>query len=218
MLKHLCCAGLVWAGLSTIAFAQESMFDGKLPDTDIAAVQLYTQDELLRLINLNTHLQRVKLDRCQLVQDIQARAEVLQVPSYQFLWGDMLAWGVCVERDPSRGIMQMQAAAAQGLPAALEHLGRYHHLAILVTQDTPLAIRYLYEAAALGSRKALLRLADLLIAGHGSPHDFEDVYVWLYHTITADQSLRSQVNQKMQQLASKMSNSSVNRARLVMQR
>ncbi|MCT7654962.1 hypothetical protein MBH78_10060 [Oceanimonas sp. NS1] len=62
----------------------------------LQAVPLYEESELITLINHNRHLQRVRdQDDCQLVQDIEARAEVLRLPSYQFLWGDMLAWG-CV--------------------------------------------------------------------------------------------------------------------------
>ena len=75
----------------------------------------------------------------------------------------MLAWGVCVSRDAELGIDYMRLAAAQGLPAAFENLGRYHANGILVTQDTPLAVRYFKEAGALGSKPALIQLADLLI-------------------------------------------------------
>ncbi len=48
---------------------------------DIQAVQLYTQDELLSLISKNEHLNQVVLDDCQLVQDIQASADVLKIPN-----------------------------------------------------------------------------------------------------------------------------------------
>lgn len=41
---------------------------------DYDAIQLYTQDELNKLIYANQHLQRVKADDCQLVKDIEARA------------------------------------------------------------------------------------------------------------------------------------------------
>lgn len=191
-------------------------FDGKIPTGNINAIQLYSQDELIRLINKNIHLQRVQTDRCQLVRDIQARAEVLEIPSYQFLWGDMLAWGVCVQQDAELGIDYMRAAAAQGLPAALEHLGRYHQNSVLVSQDTPLAVRYLKEASALGSTKALLQLADLLIDGHGSPYDYQDVYVWLFRTVTSDKSYRKAVDKRMAALATKMSPSLIKQSRNMM--
>ena len=110
---------------------------------DIKAVQLYSQDELLNLINRNEHLSRVVLDNCQLVQDIQARAETLKIPSYQFLWGDMLAWGVCVDADPERGINFMHHAAEQGLSAGLEQLGRYYSQGKLVQQDKDRAVVFL---------------------------------------------------------------------------
>ena len=74
---------------------------------ELRAVQLYSQDALIDMINANTHLDKVVADRCQLVQDIEARANVLKVPAYQFLWGDMLAWGVCVDEEPARRIGYM---------------------------------------------------------------------------------------------------------------
>ena len=145
---------------------------------EVKAVQLYTQDELINLINRNEHLDRVVMDRCQLNQDIEARAEVLKVPAYQFLWGDMLAWGVCVEADPVRGIDFMRQAANQGLPAALEQLGRYYSKGTLVQQDRKRAVIFLREAAALGNLKAQMQLAALFIDGYGSPYDYQDAYHW----------------------------------------
>ena len=71
---------------------------------ELEAVQVYSQDELIRLINLNQHLARIKEDRCQIVEDIEARAEIMHIPSFQFLWGDMLAWGVCVDANSEKGI------------------------------------------------------------------------------------------------------------------
>ena len=192
------------------------VFDGKIDNGDISSIQLYSQDELIRLINQNRHLQRVQDDRCQLVRDIQARAEILTIPSYQFLWGDMLAWGVCVNRDAELGIDYMRLAAAQGLPAAFEYLGRYHANGILVTQDTPLAVSYFKEAGALGSKPALIQLADLLIAGHGSPYDYENVYLWLYQTVSADKTYRNKVSTRMVALEQKMSPSVIKSARKVM--
>lgn len=113
---------------------------------EVLAVQLYSQDALIKMINENTHLDKVVADRCQLVQDIEARADVLKVPAYQFLWGDMLAWGVCVDAAPARGISYMEDAANQGLPAALEQLGRYYAKGTLVQQDKSRAVVYLRES------------------------------------------------------------------------
>ncbi|TPV57896.1 sel1 repeat family protein [Aestuariibacter sp. GS-14] len=160
---------------------------------EVKAVQLYTQDELINLINKNEHLDRVVLDRCQLNQDIEARAEVLKVPAYQFLWGDMLAWGVCVSADPVRGIDFMRQAANQGLPAALEQLGRYYSKGTLVQQDRKRAVIFLREAAALGNLKAQMQLAELFIEGYGSPYDYQDAYHWLYNAITDDKPTHKQI-------------------------
>lgn len=180
---------------------------------DIRAVQLYSQDELINLINANEHLDRVVLDRCQLVQDIEARAEVLEVPAYQFLWGDMLAWGVCVASDPERGVELMRDAANQGLPAALEQLGRYYANGTLVQADKQRAVVYLREASALGNIKAQLQLADLFIAGFGSPYDYQDSYQWLYNAITADKQIHQRIAKQLAQLEKLMHPKAIRAAR-----
>lgn len=171
---------------------------------ELQPVELYTQDELLKMIRVNSHLQRVKADECQLVQDIEARAEIMKLPSYQFLFGDMLAYGVCVPRDVERGWDFMLQAASQGLPEGLEQIGRYYHIGRFVQQDLAKAIIYLREAAAMGNLKAQLRLAEILVAGQGSPNDFEQAYRWLHHSITADQATHAKINRLKKQLADKM--------------
>ena len=170
----------------TLLLIVSSFLPSKALSQQLEAVQIYSQDELIKLINDNEHLERVVTDRCQLVQDIEARAEVLRVPAYQFLWGDMLAWGVCVDAEPERGVYYMREAASQGLAAALEQLGRYHANGKLVQEDKKRAVIYLREASALGNLRAQLQLAELFIDGYGSPYDFEDLYHWLYNAITDD--------------------------------
>jgi TPR repeat protein len=167
---------------------------------EIKAVQLYSQDELLNLINRNEHLSRVVLDDCQLLQDIQARAEVLKIPSYQFLWGDMLAWGVCVKADPRRGINFIHQSANQGLSAGLEQLGRYYSQGKLVQQDKERAVILLREASVLGDLKAQIQLAELFIEGYGSPYDYEYAYHWLFNAITADKTTQYKIVSCMQGL------------------
>jgi hypothetical protein len=179
----------------------------------LEAVQLYSQDDLIKLINKNEHLQRVVADRCQLVQDIEARADIMRVPAYQFLWGDMLAWGVCVEENPVQGIHYIQQAANQGLPAALEQLGRYHVRGILVQEDKKRAVIYLREASALGSLQAQLQLAELFIDGYGSPYDFEDLYHWLYNAVTSDSGMHQKIASYMRELEFLMHPKAVRTAR-----
>ncbi|CCQ11472.1 Sodium-type flagellar protein MotX [Pseudoalteromonas luteoviolacea B = ATCC 29581] len=178
------------------------------------AVPLYEQEELVNLINKNQHLQRVKADDCQLVQDIKARAEVMALPSYQFLFGDMLAYGVCVDRDVELGVYYMRRAAEQGLAGALEQLGRYYDTGQLVQADKAMAITYLREAAAQGNLNAQIRFVNLLNKGHGSPLDFESAYRWLFHSIVADKKMHRQVERALADLARKMPDSVVERARL----
>lgn len=171
---------------------------------ELQAVELYTQDELLNLIKANQHLQRVKADDCQLVRDIEARADIMKLPSYQFLFGDMLAYGVCVPRNVERGWDLMLQAAEQGLPEGLEQVGRYYHIGRFVQKDVNKAIIYLREASAVGNLNAKIRFAEILIAGQGSPADFEQSYRWLHHAITADPAIHAKLNSLKQQLAKKM--------------
>ncbi|MEO2281180.1 tetratricopeptide repeat protein [Pseudoalteromonas pernae] len=182
----------------------------------IEAVQLYTQDELVKLIRKNAHLKRVKDDDCQLVQDIAARASKMELPAYQFLYGDMLAYNVCVERDVELGVYYMRQAAEQGLAEALEQLGRYYDTGKLVQADKAMAIIYLREAAAQGSLPAQLRLVKLYNSGYGSPQDYEDAYRWLFHSTVVDTAMHKQISSQLATLAKKMPDSVVARARLPM--
>jgi hypothetical protein len=185
--------------LSAFSLKSAVALEGETLD-EIRAVQLYSQDALIKMINENTHLDQVVADRCQLVQDIEARADVLKVPAYQFLWGDMLAWGVCIDAEPSRGIGYMEDAASQGLPAALEQLGRYYASGTLVQQDKARAVVYLREASALQSLKAQIQLVELFLEGHGSPYDYEDAYHWLYNAITNDKAQHKKIASQLVEL------------------
>jgi len=185
-------------------------------DEPLTAVPLYTETELLALINKNTHLARVKADDCQLVQDIEARANKMALPSYQFLYGDMLAYAVCVDRNVELGVYYMRQAANQGLAAALEQLGRYYDVGQLVQKDKAMAVTYLREASAQGNLKAQLRLVKLFNDGYGSPRDYEDAYRWLFHAMVADKATHKKIERALSQLAQKMPDSVIARARLPM--
>ncbi|MEX1220933.1 MAG: tetratricopeptide repeat protein [Idiomarina sp.] len=181
---------------------------------DLEAVQLYTDADLIAMFRQNTHLNRVsEVDRCQLVQDIKAQAEIEKRPTYQFLYGDMLAWNVCYERNEELGLRYMEIAAEQGLPEALEQLGRYYHEGVLVQEDVERAILYLREASSLGSLPAQLRLADILIAGKGSPYDLEKAYQWLYQAVTADRENYQAIRTRLAAMADLMPARVVERAR-----
>ncbi|OOE66560.1 flagellar protein MotX [Salinivibrio sp. IB868] len=178
-----------------------------------AAVPLYEESELITLFETNSHLERVKQDECQLVQDIEARATRVGSPAYEFLYGDMLAWGVCVEQDADLGVYYMKQAAQQGLPAALEQIGRYYANGTLVQQDPHRAIPYLREAASLGDTRARIQLAELLVDDVGSPLDYEDAYRWLYQTITSDSRTRNRIAQLRSALEARMPQNIIARAK-----
>ena len=170
----------------------------------LQAVQIYTDNQLLDLIKENKHLSQVVVDQCQLVQDIEARASKSKMPSYQFLWGDMLAYGVCVKTDLSLGLYYMEQAADQGLSEAIEQLGRYHHIGKFMQPDISKAIIYLKEAASLKNLKAQIRLAQMYNQGHGSPLDYPELYSQLHHSVTNDKKKHKQISKLLSQLAEKM--------------
>ncbi len=188
------------------AHAQEAL-------TELGVVQLYTQDELLEMIRSNTHLKRVQADECQLVKDIEARADIMKLPAYQFLFGDMLAFGVCVPKNAERGWDLMLASALQGLPEGLEQVGRYYQQGKLVQKDLTKAQHYLYEAGAMGNINAQVRLAELFLANQGSPADYETVYRWLHHAITADKDLHARIEKALKGLAGRMPEAVLTRAK-----
>ncbi|WP_441003039.1 tetratricopeptide repeat protein [Pseudocolwellia agarivorans] len=180
----------------------------------LTVVQIYTDNELLDLIKENKHLGQVVLDECQLVQDIEARATKSQMPSYQFLWGDMLAYGVCVKKDVELGLHYMKEAADQGLAEGLEQLGRYYHVGKFVQVDMDKAIRYLKEAATLKNLKAQIRLAEIYDKGFGSPLDYPALYSQLHRAVTEDKKVHKQISTLLLKLADKMPERVVNAAKV----
>ncbi|MFT7681611.1 MAG: TPR repeat protein [Moritella dasanensis] len=169
-----------------------------------SAVELYSDDELNELIGANTHLKRVRADQCQLVADIKVRAELVKLPTYQFLWGDMLAWGVCVDKNAELGVYFMRAAARQGQPRALEQLGRYYVQGQFVQQDIDRALPLFEQSAKLGFLPAKIQWAELLVRGYGSPYDYQIAYSYLYNTVTADAKMHKKLARLLIQLENRM--------------
>ena len=181
-------------------------------------VQIYSQPELLAMIRENTHLSRVKNDDCQLVEDIKARAEILKIPAYQFLYGDMLAYGVCIDRDVRYGLLMIEDSANQGLPDGLEQLGRYYRTGRFFQQDNDRALRYLREAASLGHTAAQMQLIELFLDDVGSPLDYEDAYHWLHNSIIVDRKERKRAAELLASLAERMPQKVVKRAKRPIQK
>jgi len=189
------------------------LFNFPLHAANMRAVQIYSDDVLLDLIKENKHLSQVVLDDCQLVQDIEARAVKAKKPSYQYLWGDMLAFGVCVKKDVPLGLHYMQLSAEQGLSAAIEQLGRYYHQGKFVQKDIHKAISYLKRAASVGNLKAQIRLAEIYIDGQGSPLDYPMLYSQLHHSITADKKQHKQITQLLAKLGNKLPRKVIEKAK-----
>ena len=186
---------------------------GSLVTADLQAVPLYRQDELLNWIEQGRHLARVKQDRCQLTQDIEARASVMKIPAYQFLWGDMLAWGVCTKPDAQIGVQYMWEAANQGLAPALEQLGRYYWKGILVQKDLVRAETLMREAASLGFQRAQIEWVEMLLQGMGSPLDYEEAYHWLHGAVIGDKATHQKAASLLSRLGNRMPANAIARAK-----
>ncbi|MGY4107450.1 tetratricopeptide repeat protein [Aeromonas encheleia] len=180
---------------------------------DLQAVPLYRQDELLNWIEQGRHLTQVKQDRCQLTQDIEARASVMKIPAYQFLWGDMLAWGVCIKPDAQIGVQYMWEAANQGLAPALEQLGRYYWKGILVQKDLVRAETLMREAASLGFQRAQMEWVEMLLQGMGSPLDYEEAYHWLHGAVIGDKARHQKAASLLSRLGNRMPANAIARAK-----
>ncbi len=180
---------------------------------DLQAVAIYRQDELLNWIEQGRHLTQVKQDRCQLTQDIEARASVMKIPAYQFLWGDMLAWGVCTKSNAELGVQYMWEAANQGLAPALEQLGRYYWKGTLVQKDLVRAETMMREAASLGFLRARMEWVEMLLQGMGSPLDYEDAYRWLHGSVIGDKALHQKAASLLSRLGNRMPANVVARAK-----
>jgi TPR repeat protein len=180
---------------------------------NMQAVQIYTDNQLLDLIKDNKHLSQVVLDECQLVQDIEARANKANMPSYQYLWGDMLAYGVCVKKDIPLGLHYMHLAADQGLAEGLEQLGRYYHIGKFMQVDIDRAIVYLKTASSLDNLAAQMRLAGIYEQGYGSPLDYPALYSQLHHSMTDDKVIHKKISVLLSDLASKMPSKVIEQAK-----
>ena len=180
---------------------------------NLIAVQIYTDNQLLDLIKENKHLSQVVLDECQLVQDIEARAIKAKMPSYQFLWGDMLAYGVCVKKDIALGLYYMRLAADQGLVEGIEQIGRYYHVGKFMQVDMDQAIHFLKAAAVMNNLAAQMRLASIYQQGYGSPLDYPALYSQLHHAITGDKITHKKITFLLSQLAEKMPDKVINMAK-----
>ena len=180
---------------------------------ELQAVPLYRQDELLNWIEQGRHLTQVKQDRCQLTQDIEARASVMKIPAYQFLWGDMLAWGVCTKPNAELGVQYLWEAANHGLAPALEQLGRYYWKGTLVQKDLVRAETLMREAASLGFLRARIEWVEMLLQGMGSPLDYEDAYRWLHGSVIGDKALHQKAASLLSRLGNRMPANVVARAK-----
>ncbi len=184
-----------------------------LARAETKALDIYSQEQLIELIRTKQYLTRVKGDDCQLVQDIEARAEVLKLPLYQYLWAEMLNYGICVKANPPRGISLLRNSAEQGSAEAMVRIAEYYHEGTFVIQDKERAIQYVLPAAANGDLPARLMLVRLFGEGYGSPRDFEMAYHWLYNDVFSDEATKKEALELLKVLEQKMPPSAIARAK-----
>ncbi|MCG9738382.1 flagellar protein MotX [Shewanella insulae] len=220
-MTRLVCVILL-ACLSTLAQAQQELqaqaakaTDNKPADkkAELKAVNIYSQEQLIEMIRDKSYLTRVKGDDCQLVQDIEARAEVLKQPLYQYLWAEMLNYGICVKANPPRGISLLRDAAEQGSAEAMVRIAEYYHDGKFVIQDKERAVQYTLPAAASGDLPARMMLVRLFGEGYGSPRDYEMGYHWLYNDVFSDEATKQEALKLLMVLEAKMPASAVERAK-----
>lgn len=198
-----------------VELLQGTITPGSAVADDLPIIEIYTQEELISLINDDKHLQRVaNIDECQLVKDIELRAKAVMLPAYQYLWSDMLLTGTCTRKNVGMGIEYLVKAAQQGLPAALEHLARYYAKGRYVQRDAQQAAIFMHEAAAQGYLKAQIGWVDMLNAGLGSPLDYEEAYSWLHHSVIADEKQHKRATSLLARLSRKMPPHIVVRAKI----
>lgn len=203
----------VFTGLLSISLIFGSLMLSKACLAETKAVDIYSQEQLMELIRSKQYLTKVKGDDCQLVQDIEARAEVLKQPLYQYLWGEMLNYGICVKANPPRGISLLHRAAEQGSAEAMVRIAEYYQSGKFVIKDRERAVKYVLPAAANGDLNARLSLVRLFGQGYGSPRDYEYGYHWLYNEVFSDDKTKNTALKLLKVLEAKMPASSVAKAK-----
>lgn len=177
---------------STRAMAARSQLDNLTFDVGIngnkgANVEMYTNEQMDYIVE-NKMLREVVLnqDRCQFVSDIEDRARLVNLPVFQFAWGEMLLSGICVKQDEELGVEYIKKSADNSYAAAMERMSFYYEKGYFVGKDLSKSERYMHTAAALGSKSGRLGWADMLVRGFGSPQQYEEAFSWLYHSTYKD--------------------------------
>ncbi|MBL6734484.1 MAG: sel1 repeat family protein [Shewanellaceae bacterium] len=147
----------------------------------IKAIDVYSEALLLNYIRRDLHLWRIKKDDCQIVDDIIANAQVLRLPTFQYLYGEMLLYGVCVRKNVPYGMNVLRDSVRQGMPEAMYKLAVYYRDSDYLIENPEKSVRLLLEAAQTGHMRSRLLLVELLLDGFGSARDHEKAYDWLYH-------------------------------------
>ncbi len=171
------------------ARAASEAFNSSYSDyrVDNSIITTYTREIMHDLIENNRHLIVVKdIDKCQFTPDIENRARLLGISSFEFAWGDMLITGTCVRKDEALGLEYFQRAVEHGYAPAFMKIASFYEQGYLLEKDDEKALLYMRTAAAMGSRQARLAFADMMVRGFATEASYETAYRWLYHTKFTD--------------------------------
>lgn len=204
---------LISLGL-TLGCANAAMVQDLQADDEPELIQLYSQNELNKLISENKHLERVLTDECQFTRDIEDRAMVLHYPSYLYLWADMNFTNTCVKGNTAVGVRALKLAADKAMPSALYKLGQLYHQGLYVQKDRELAYRYIFNAASLKDPKARVMLVELLLEYNDKEIDYERAYNWLFFTVFEQEKDQKNAESLLNKLAQRMPPSLVKKARI----
>lgn len=151
---------------------------------DNTSVNVYTVDELNTYVETGVYIQIIRdRDKCQFTPDIEDRARIVGMPAFEFVWGDMLVSGICVQRDTELGLDYLQKSVDHAYAPAMIRLAEYYEQGHLLPRNKDKAVTLMRAAAALGSKTARLQWADMLVRGLGAPAYYEEAFSWLYHSI-----------------------------------
>ncbi|MGN1394706.1 MAG: tetratricopeptide repeat protein [Succinivibrionaceae bacterium] len=175
---------------------------------------IYTIEEINSWVETGSQLSVLsQVHGCQFTDDIRHRAMRSLSSSYEFLYGDMLVNGVCVDKDISSGVFYIQEAAKKGYPGAMRRLSFYYEVGRYVQQDKDKATLLMHEAALMGYVPAQIDWVSMLIRGMGSAVDYEEAYSLLHHSLVATPIQFDKSKKYLEELATRMPDYIVERAK-----
>lgn len=181
---------------------------------DFVALHVYTPNELNAWIETGSQLSIIKeMYGCQFSEDIRNRAEKGMAVAYEFMYGDMLLSGTCVDKDVNLGIYYITKSSWQAYPAAMRRLAFYYEIGRYVVQDKKKAEVLMREAAVMGFLPAKIDWVAMLLRNIGSPKDYVQAYSMLHHSIFSTPVQKRTSERYLEMLAERMPQYAIDNAK-----